>query len=75
LCITGRQNCHVYLNGTLLRQIRMSARPEQNSKISYIPLRPDEIGSLKKGTNIFAVAVTSADQESNFDLSLVEMKE
>jgi len=75
LCVTGRQNCHIFLNGKLLRQVRMNARPEQNSKISYIPLRPEEIGSLEKGTNIFAVAITNADQEANFDLGLVEMKE
>jgi hypothetical protein len=75
LTVTGRQNCHVYLNGKLLRKIRMNSRPRQNSKISYIPLRPDEISYLKEGTNTLAVAVVNVDREIRFDLSLVEMRE
>lgn len=73
LCVTGREDCQIFVNGRLLRRIRMNARSEQQQKISYIPVRTDELRHFKRGRNVLAVAVTNAIEEAGFDVSLFNM--
>jgi hypothetical protein len=71
LKITGRAACDVYLNSKLLRRVQMRARAGEKSKISFIPLRDNELQLLRKGPNTLAVVVKQLQNENRFSLTIV----
>jgi hypothetical protein len=71
----GAGTCEVFLNGRPLRRLTSDLRNSKEIKVSYAPLRAEDLALFRRGRNVLAVRYVPADRRFPADISLVEVIE